>query len=97
MTQPRGTDFDPYAENPDLAAFRDAQVKEWGEWVAVEDIYVGGVPAVRKGDAVPASNVARHGYDKAGKVVKRNSPQGRALTGEPEPETRPVKSTGGNG
>jgi hypothetical protein len=95
MTQP---EFDPYAENPALAEYREAQAKEWGEWVAAEDIYVGVALAARRGDAIPADNVKRHGYDKDGRVVKRNSKEGRAITGEPEPEPadKPTKSTGGS-
>jgi hypothetical protein len=93
MTEP----FDPYAEDPALAAFAKAQAEEWGEWVACADIYVGNALAARTGDAIPKDNVERHGYDKDGYVVKRNSKAGRAITGEPEPE-KPAKAapSGGN-
>ena len=93
MTEP----FDPYAEDPALAAFAQEQAEEWGEWVAASDIYVGGALAARVGDAIPKSNVERLGYDKDGLVVKRHSKAGRAITGEPEPE-KPARAapTGGN-
>jgi hypothetical protein len=99
MTQP----FDPYAEDPALREFAEAQAKEWGEWVATGDIKVGNVLAARRGDAIPIDNVKRHGYDRDGLVVKRNSKEGREITGEPEPTkpvgdqgAKPAKATGGN-
>ena len=49
------------------AALKD----EWTQWVAVDAIYVGGVRAHNPGDAVPAANVAAHGWDKAGLVKAR--------------------------
>jgi len=91
--------FDPYAENPALAEYKAAQEKEWGEYVLAEDYYVGGVLAARRGDAIPVDNVKRHKLEEEGLAVKRNSKEGRAITGEPEPEsaTKATKSTGGNG
>jgi hypothetical protein len=96
--------FDPYAEDPALRKYAEAQAAEWGEWVAIGDIYVGNALAARRGDAIPKSNVEKHGYDKDGLVVKRNSKEGREITGEPEPVkpvgdqgAKPVKSAGGNG
>jgi hypothetical protein len=93
MTEP----FDPYAENPALAEYKAAQEKEWGEWVAAQDYYVGVALAARRGDAIPTDNVKKHKLDEQGIVVKRNSKEGRAITGEPEPETvKPAKATGGS-
>jgi hypothetical protein len=62
MTQP-----DPTAE---AESRRQAQEKEYGTWVAADDINVGNALAYAKGHPVPASNVERHGYDKQGLVVK---------------------------
>lgn len=91
--------FDPYAENPALKEYIEASKKEWGEYVLSGDYYVGGVCAAHRGDAIPVDNVKRHGLVEKGLAVKRNSKEGRALTGEPEPEppaTKSTKSTGGN-
>lgn len=50
-----------------------AQRKEYGQYVAKEQIYVGTALAYNPLDAVPASNVARHKYDEQGLVVKTGS------------------------
>lgn len=52
------------------AAYVAAQVSEYGQWVAAEDIFVGTARAYRQGDPVPASNVALHNYDAHGLVQK---------------------------
>jgi hypothetical protein len=89
--------FDPYAENPALAEYKAAQEKEWGEYVLAQDYYVGGVLAAHRGDAIPVDNVKRRKLEEEGIAVERNSKEGRAITGEPEPESaKPVKSAGGN-
>jgi hypothetical protein len=95
MTQP----FDPYAEDPALAEYKAAQDKEWGEYVVAQDYYVGVALAARRGDAIPVDNVKRHKLDEQGIAVKRDSKEGRSITGEPEPEpaAKPAKSTGGKG
>jgi hypothetical protein len=91
------TEFDPYAENPALAEYAAAQAKEWGEYVLAADYYVGNALAGRRGDAIPVSNVERHKLVERGLAVKRNSKDGRAVTGKPEPEpARPTKSSGGS-
>lgn len=51
----------------------EANRKEYGQYVAVEPIYYGNALAHNPGDAVPAGNVARHGWAEAGKVVKTGS------------------------
>ena len=56
--------------SPPSAAYTAAQVQEYGQWVAAEDISVGYALAYRKGDPVPASNVALHKYDEQGLVEK---------------------------
>ena len=96
MTTP---EFDPYAEDRELQEYRQRQIEEFAEWVATQDIYFGTALAHRRGDQISKSNVARHGYDKNGLAVKRNSKEGRAITGDepaPEPVTKPAKSTGGS-
>lgn len=47
---------------------RLGQIEEHGRYVSVEQIWHDGVLAYDAGGPVPASNVARHGYDKAGLV-----------------------------
>jgi hypothetical protein len=60
---------------PEVAAIgdavADALASEWGQFVAVEPIFVGGVRAHNVGDAVPAANVAAHGWEAAGLVRRR--------------------------
>lgn len=72
MGQPIG---DPLTA--DALARRAEQIKEYETYVAATDIYVGVALAYNQGDPVPASNVARHMYDHAGLVVKRDSAAGR--------------------
>jgi hypothetical protein len=51
-----------------------AQQKEYGQWVAAQQIFTPhGALAYNPGDAVPISNVERHQYDKLGWVVKNGS------------------------
>jgi len=92
VTQP----YNP-EDDPDLVAYQAAQATEYGTWVAAQDIYVGNACAYRAGDPVPISNVERHGYERNSLVVKRDSDEGRALTGEPapEPETAAATKKGG--
>lgn len=56
--------------SPPSVAYIAAQVLEYGQFVAAEDISVGYALAYRKGDPVPASNVALHKYDELGLVEK---------------------------
>ena len=55
---------------PEAEAFRAAQAKEYGQFVATEQIFYAGALAFNVGDAVPISNVAAHGYDTLGVVAK---------------------------
>ena len=50
--------------------YREAQAREYGTYVATEQIYVGAALAYNVGDAVPVSNVDAHGYDALGVVAK---------------------------
>lgn len=50
--------------------FNAATRKEYGQYVAKEQIFHGYVLAYNAGDPVPASNVALYKYDEAGTVVK---------------------------
>jgi hypothetical protein len=55
----------------ELAAAEEHRQKiadEYGQFVAVADIHYQGSLAYTKGMSVPAANVARHGYLKAGLV-----------------------------
>lgn len=58
---------------PELQEAEQAQIDEWGEWVATQDIYFGGVRALNKGDAVPKSNVELYKYDQLGWVARRTT------------------------
>lgn len=50
---------------------------EYGEYVAVEPIYVGNALAYNIGDPVPISNVQAHGYAEARVVAKRSTQAGQ--------------------
>ena len=54
--------------------FAAAQAAEYAAFVAVETILVDGARAYNPGDAVPASNVERHGYLQSGLVRKTSDP-----------------------
>ena len=61
----------PVPEVPaDVQEYRDAHAKEYGQYVANQQIYVGSALAYDVGHPVPASNVKLHGYDKNGLVDK---------------------------
>jgi hypothetical protein len=79
MTQPTVPAPVPDAAARDLIA---AQTKEYGTYVATQDIYVGVALAYRAGDAVPASNVEAHGYDKNGLVAKTGTKAADAAKSE---------------
>lgn len=49
---------------------------EYGEYVAVEPIYVGNALAYNVGDPVPKSNVDTHGYLTDRKVARRSTQAG---------------------
>lgn len=50
-----------------------ANVKEYGQYVALEPIHFGAALGYNPGDAVPADNVARHGFLESGQVAKVGS------------------------
>lgn len=56
-----------------------ANRKEYGQYVAAKPISFGTALAYNKGDAVPADNVARHGYLESGQVVKVGTKAHREL------------------
>lgn len=49
---------------------RNEQAKEYGTYVANQQIFVGAALAYDVGHPVPVSNVKAHGYDKNGLVDK---------------------------
>lgn len=52
----------------ELDEYKRAQLAEYTQWVASQDIYAGTALAFRKGDPVPASTVKAQGFDKNGLV-----------------------------
>lgn len=70
---------DPPAEMPDWEQRRAAQAKEYGTWIASQQIWVGNALAYDVGHPVPISNVQRHGYDTDELVVKTSSKEGKAI------------------
>jgi hypothetical protein len=60
-------------DDPDLVAYRDAQIAEYSRFIAAHQITTeDGVPIYNYGDHVPVSNVELHGYDKDGSVLEYN-------------------------
>lgn len=47
-----------------------ASEKEYGQYVAAQQIFVGTALAYNAGDPIPASNVERHGYAANGLAIK---------------------------
>lgn len=72
MSQPR-QGVARLVESNELTAYQKAQIDEYSEWVAAQDIYAGLALAYREGDPVPKSNVVAQGYDKNG-MVRKASP-----------------------
>lgn len=72
----------PVEVPPEAEDRRNAQIKEYGVYVAVEQIYVGNALAYDVGHPVPASNVELHGYADAGLVAKRTTKEGKAALGQ---------------
>lgn len=60
---------------------REAQVKEYATYVAVDQIHVDGALAFNVGDPVPVSHVDRGVVEKS-QVAKRDTKAGKAATGE---------------
>ena len=60
---------------------REAQVKEYGTYVATEQIHIGTALAFNVGDPVPASHVERGVVDSS-QVAKRDTKAGKAATGQ---------------
>jgi hypothetical protein len=61
---------------------RQEQAREYGQYVAAQDIYHGGALAYTKGAAVPASNVAQYAYDQNGLVEPVERPPDDAASTE---------------
>lgn len=59
---------------PELVDEHVERAKEWGTWVATQDIPFGNALAYREGDAVPAANVERYQYDVLGWVKETPTP-----------------------
>ena len=60
---------------------REAQAKEYGTFVAVEPINIGGARAFNVGDPVPAGHVDS-GVVPQDKVAKTSTQAGKAATGQ---------------
>ena len=65
--------------------FAAAQEAEYATFVATEPILVDGARAYNPGDAVPASNVEKHGYVQLGVVRKADDPAPDLTVPEPPP------------
>lgn len=72
MTQPVST--------PEVDEFLAAQAKEYGTYVALGPIDIGGVRAFNKGDAVPVGHVDREVVSKE-QVAKVTTKAGQAAAG----------------
>ena len=73
---------------------REATRKEYGQFVAVEDITHNGANAYTVGQPVPASNVKRYGYEASGQVKRVANPDGSPVKGA-APSTPDVEKKGG--
>lgn len=73
---PDGVSPDPKT----VEELRKEQEAEWAAYVAQAPIYVDGVRAFNRGDAVPTSQVEERGYVDEGLVVKRSTKAGQAIT-----------------
>lgn len=60
---------------------REAQVKEYGTYVATEQIHIDGALAFNVGDPVPVSHVDGKVVDSS-QVAKRDTKAGKAATGQ---------------
>jgi hypothetical protein len=78
---------DTPAERDTLEEYRKEQAAEYGEFVAVEQIFYDGALAFNPGDAVPKSNVERHGYLDDQLVARRTTKAAQAVT-----KSEPAKS-----
>ena len=69
----------------DVEDFAAAQEAEYATYVATEPILVDGARAYNPGDAVPASNVEKHGYVQLGVVRKADDPAPDLTAPQPPP------------
>lgn len=74
-TTPQNTAAAPTTPD-EVQKYRSEQEKEYGQYVAVEAISFNGAAAYNPGDPVPASNVAKYGYDADGSVAKLGTKKG---------------------
>lgn len=80
-------------DDPDLIAYRDAQIAEYSKYIAAHQITTeDGVPIYNFGDPVPVSNVELHGYDKDGSVLEYNPDIGDYEEVKPK---KPARRTSG--
>jgi hypothetical protein len=74
-------------DTPTTAAeLRDAQAAEYGTYVAVQPIDIGGARAFNVGDAVPVSHVDR-GVVSTDQVAKTSTKAGRVAAGVDSADT----------
>lgn len=74
---------------------RAEQAKEYGQYVAVQDIHVGFALAYRAGDPVPASNVDAHDYLSQGMVAKVGTKAAEQATPTAAAASTPSATAGG--
>ena len=70
----------------DDQALAAAQAKEYGTYVAVQTIFIGGARAFNVGDAVPEGHV-KDGKVPEDAVVKKNTKAGQAAIAETVPSS----------
>ena len=88
MTQPVGP---PLPDDPELAAYLEAQAREYGTYVATSRIYAGSALAYEVGHPVPIDNVRRHGYLLNGQVALVDGaehPEGMKLPDDDQPTAK---------
>ncbi len=83
MSQPSSGTPNPNAEfEAEARERREAQLKEYGEYVAIEEIRVGSALAFMPGHPVPKSHVESYSYLDQGLVARRTTKAAKEVTGE---------------
>ena len=72
----------PLATAEETSEFVEAQVKEYGTFVAIAPISFNGIPAYNIGDPVPVSNVERYNYERDNLVARIDNEAGQRMIRE---------------